>query len=448
VAARAGATALAPPDARILYHASGRPWLVGHWSDEDVTVAEAGTSRLAVIGRCPVDARTLAGHAGRLRDLTGGLDRLARTLTGSFHLVAAMDGGLRVQGTASGLRLVFHALVDGLTVAADRADVLAAAIGARLDERRLAVRLLWPVPHPLQQAPMWRGVTAVEPGSHLLVTADDRVRHRRWWTPPEPVRTLREAVPDIRRALDDAVAARTRHDGTVSFDLSGGLDSTSLCFLAEGRREAHVIAATWPGRDPADDDLFWARRAASHLRHAEHVVWPAEESPLVYADLLEIDDTLDEPTIGMMDRARVLAAVPRLLARGSRLHVTGIGGDHVAWCSEASYHGLLRRRPLLAIPRLRGFRALFHWPIGGMARALADSRSYRRWLADSAVDLRAPMQPTVAAALGWGAAPRMFDWIEPDAVRMVPSRWHPTEGAMSTCTPSATAAGSSGSGSR
>ncbi|MDX3107073.1 asparagine synthase-related protein [Nonomuraea angiospora] len=130
------------------------------------------------------------------------------------------------------------------------------------------------------------------------------------------------------------------------------------------------------------------------MRGAEHLVWPAEESPLVYEDLLRIDDTLDEPTIGVMDRARVLAHLPRLAARGSRLHVTGIGGDHVAWCSEASYHRLLLRRPMLAIGRLRGFRALLHWPYGPMLRTLADRRSYRRWLTGS---LPRPARPDVAA---------------------------------------------------
>ncbi|GGS61629.1 asparagine synthase [Planobispora rosea] len=414
--APAVAAALRTPAARTVCHASGRPWLVGHWPDGSLTVAEAGATRLAVIGTCPVGTERLTAEAGRLRDLAH-LDQLARSLPGSFHLVASLDGRLRVQGTASGLRLVFHARVGDLTVAADRADVLAAVTGAEIDRRQVAVRLLWPVPHPLQHTPMWRGVSAVEPGDCLVVETDGRTaRHRRWWVPPEPVRPLAAGAEDVRRTLEEAVAARTAGGGTVSFDLSGGLDSTSLCFLAAARPQARLIASTWPGRDPADDDLAWARRAIAHLPGVEHAIWPPEDSPLVYADLLEIDDTLDEPTIGVMDRARVLSHVPALAARGSRLHVTGIGGDHVAWCSEAAYHGLLRRHPLLAIGRLRGFRALFHWPAGPMMRALADGRPYQRWLADAATDLRAPAPPPVIGALGWGSPPRAFDWVTDQAV--------------------------------
>ncbi|MBT2527945.1 lasso peptide isopeptide bond-forming cyclase [Streptomyces sp. ISL-99] len=414
--AAAVARSFSRPGSRTLTHASGRPWLVGHWHDDEIVTAHAGRTGLAVIGCCPVDATELQRRAGRLRDLAE-LDALARSLPGSFHLVAALDGRIRVQGTASGLRLVFHAAIRGAQVAASRADVLAAALGAGLDEEQVAVRLLWPVPHPLAETPMWRGITAVSPHDALIVAADGRtVRHSRWWTPPEPVRTLADGAPLVREALTAAVDARTRQGGVVSCDLSGGLDSTSICFLAE-RSPARVVASTWPGRDPADTDLYWAEQAARSMPDVDHVVWDADASPLVYNDLLGIDDLLDEPTIGVMDRSRVLHHLPAMAERGSRLHLTGIGGDHVAWCSEAYYHRLLRTRPLFALSQLRGFRALWQWPLGGTARALADSRPYGKWLADSSGRLRDPLPATVSTSLGWGMPPRLFGWVTPDAAR-------------------------------
>ncbi|MET9955900.1 lasso peptide isopeptide bond-forming cyclase [Streptomyces sp. NPDC006339] len=415
--AAAVARSFSRPGTRVLTHASGRPWLVGQWHDQDVVTAHAGPAALAVIGCCPVDAAELERRAGRLRDLAD-VDALARSLPGSFHLVAALDGRLRVQGTASGLRLVFHATVDGVRVAASRADVLAAALGAAADPEQVAIRLLWPVPHPLAETPMWRGVTAVPPQDALVVAADGRtVRHSRWWTPPEPVRTLADGAPLVREALATAVDARTRQGGVVSCDLSGGLDSTSICFLAD-RSPARVVASTWPGRDPADTDLYWAEQAARSLPEVDHVVWDADASPLVYDDLLAIDDLLDEPTIGVMDRSRVLHHLPGMAERGSRLHLTGIGGDHVAWCSEAYYHRLLRTRPLFALRQLRGFRALWQWPLGATARALADARPYGTWLADAGRRLRDPLPATVSTSLGWGMPPRLFDWVTPDAEAM------------------------------
>ncbi|MFE0473406.1 lasso peptide isopeptide bond-forming cyclase [Streptomyces sp. NPDC058947] len=416
--AAAVARSFARPGTRTLPHPSGRPWLVGRWDDEEIVTAQAGRTALAVVGCCPVEAGELRRYAERLRDLAD-VDVLARSLPGSFHLVAALDGRLRVQGTASGLRLVFHATVDGVRVAATRADVLAGALGAAPDPERLAVRLLWPAPYPLSETSLWRDVTAVPPQDALFVGADGRgARHARWWTPPEPVRPLADSAPSVREALTAAVDARTRAGGVVSCDLSGGLDSTSLCFLAD-RSAARVVAATWPGRDPADTDLYWAEQAAKHLPDIEHVVWDADASPLVYEDLLTIDDLLDEPTIGVMDRSRVLHHLPALAERGSRLHLTGVGGDHVAWCSEAYYHRLARTRPLFAWRQLRGFRALWQWPLGDTVRALADSRPYGRWLADAAGRLRVPSPANVTTSLGWGMPPRLFDWVTPDAEQAV-----------------------------
>lgn len=414
--AAAVARSFARPDSRTLTHASGRPWLVGHWHDDELVTASAGDTALAVVGCCPVETGELRRAAARLRDLTE-LDALARSLPGSFHLVAALDGRLRVQGTASGLRLVFHAEIDGVRVAATRADTLATALGLDPDPREVAVRLLWPAPYPLFETSLWPPVTAVPAQDAVIVAADGRsARHTRWWSPPEPVRPLAEAAPLIRTALEAAVDARTRQGGVVSCDLSGGLDSTSVCFLAD-RSPARVVAGTWPGRDPADTDLQWARRAAEHLPDVEHVIWEADASPLVYEDLLGIDDLLDEPTIGVMDRSRVLHHLPALAARGSRVHLTGIGGDHVAWCSEAYYHRMLRTRPLRAIRQLRGFRALWDWPLSDTVRALADSRPYGGWLADAAGRLRDPSSSSVATGLGWGMAPRLFGWVTPDAER-------------------------------
>lgn len=193
--AAAVARCFARPETRTLTYASGRPWLVGHWHDEDIVTARIGTDALALVGCCPVDTAELERRIGRLRDLSE-LDALARTLPGSFHLVAARAGLLRVQGTASGLRLVFHALVGGVRVAATSADVLADALGAEPDEEQVAVRLLWPVPHPLLEAPLWREVTSVPPEDALIVAADGRsVRHSRWWTPPEPTRSLADGAP-------------------------------------------------------------------------------------------------------------------------------------------------------------------------------------------------------------------------------------------------------------
>ena len=83
------------------------------------------------------------------------LDRLRAGLSGSFHLVAAIHGGVRVQGSVSGLRRVFYTERGQLTVAADRADVLAGLGGLAVDEQWLAARLVYPYIPRKGQPPVW-----------------------------------------------------------------------------------------------------------------------------------------------------------------------------------------------------------------------------------------------------------------------------------------------------
>ncbi|MGW6597498.1 hypothetical protein [Streptomyces sp. NPDC055036] len=154
----------------ICRHASGRPLLLARGPERQRVVAEAGAVRVAVVGGSSATEEGLRGQLGR----PGGvrlLDGLGHSLAGSFHLVAAEGERLRVQGSASGLRRVFHAVIDGVRVVSDRADVLAGLGGFALDDTALAIRLLRVLPHPLAEEPMWREVEAVPPGSALPVSA-------------------------------------------------------------------------------------------------------------------------------------------------------------------------------------------------------------------------------------------------------------------------------------
>ncbi|MGH8903673.1 MAG: asparagine synthase-related protein [Egibacteraceae bacterium] len=422
-AALAAAEALRPYDPQIVRHASGRPWLLGKWSAENMTVVAAGWTRVAVVGCCPVSAADLLPTVRRVREL-GDLGRLAGKLPGSVHLVSSMGGQVRVQGSASGVRRVFHTRMAGVTVAADRADLLAVLTGAGVDEPWLAVRLLSPsVPHPLADACPWQGVQTVPADCCLLIDADGSSRAARWWRPPEPVVPLVEAVPAVRQALTTAVEARTRAGGTVSADLSGGMDSTALCFLAAGRG-ADLVTATWGQIDPGSDDPLWAEHARTQLEGTEHLVFGHDELPSMYADLNEASGDAEEPYRWVRTQAR-LTYLARLLARrGSRLHLAGHGGDEVFSAPNSYLHTLIRTHPRIAVHHLRGQRALRRWPLAATLSALWSNCSYAEWLAASADNLADPVPSRRASLLGWGPAVRPPPWMTRQAVDAARSLLH------------------------
>ena len=394
-------------------HPSGRPWLMGRWRDGTVMTARAGETALALIGQQAETVDRLTGVAAQARTVAD-LDQYAASLAGSSHLVASVAGRVRVQGTVTGVRRVFHANVDGAGVAADRADVLAHLLRAGLDELWLAVHLLEPpILYPLAGHPVWQGVEVLPGDNYLVLESDGRRRTVRRWSPPEPVVPMREGAAMLRRALADAVAVRTHGRPLVSCDL-GGVDSTAICSLA-ARSEAKLVAYTAASPDPLADDVAWAARTVSGLGDVEHHVIPAEEMPLVYHGLLAMGDQLDEPCGDAVDRDRWLAIVDRAADRGSRLHLTGMGGDELLYGSLAHLHGLLRTNPRVALRHLRGFTAKYRWPRRQVFQQLSSSSPYHMWLARVADTLTVQQPPMDGPLLDWGFTPRVPPWMTPAA---------------------------------
>ncbi|RSM98697.1 asparagine synthase [Nonomuraea sp. WAC 01424] len=401
----------------ILGYASGRPCLLAA-STGGIVHAEAGQARLAVIGTCPVTAGRLRRMAARLTCLADA-DAVAAALPGSFHLVAVVGGRVRVQGTASGTRRVYYARAGGAVVASGRAAVPAALTRAPVDQRALAARLLMIVP-PVLAEPLWEGVAVVPPGEAAHLDADG-VRLRSWWRAPEPEVPLEEGAPAVRAALEEAVAARIGTGSVVAADLSGGLDSTPVSFLAAaaaGERSAKLITFVLAVDDPEHDDPAWAERARAHLP-GEHEVARPDDVPKWFADAARAVPGLDEPTRWLRALARELASSALLGGRGAAVRLTGHGGDEVTLLPDCYLHDLARRHPAALWPHLREQRSRARWPLRACVRALADRRPYAAWLADQAATLGAPL-PRFLPDFGWEQPLRLPGWTTEaaaDAVR-------------------------------
>lgn len=399
---------------QVVEHASGRPWLIGQWPDDQLHLVRAGSTQAAVIGRCPITAH-LAARLARMRHIEQ-IEQVAAGLPGSFHLAASAGGRTRVRGSASAVRRVFHARLAGATVAASRSDVLARAIGAPVDERVLAARLLpGGVVHPLEDACVWRGVSAVPADYGLSLEPDGRAFIRRWWRVPYPVLPLGEGALVVREALVAAVDSCTRDGGVLSADLSGGLGSTSLCHLA-ARGPARLVTIHCGGMDPGGDDGLWARRAAAGLPNATHLTVSRDELPLWFAGLGERPAALEEPSGWVRDAARLADLAGRMTTAGSRLHLMGGGGNELFSPLPCYLHDLIRRRPLTALMHLRQRRARWRQPWWTVLRALAEHTTHSAWLAARAGDLGTRPAPADPYSMAWGPALRMPTWATPAAV--------------------------------
>jgi len=403
-------------EVRSVPHVSGRPWLVGRWDARREVSAQAGEARVVVLGRSAARAEVLRRRIERVRRPSD-VERAVAGLAGSFHVLASVSGRVWARGTASAACRVFTTRVDGVPVAAGRADVLAALVGASPDPEMLALRLMHPpvTSVVLADRTVWRNVRAIPAQEALVWGRDGRPEPAaRWWHPPEPHLSLMEAATAVRTALTDAVGTCTAGGGTVSADLSGGLDSTSLCFLA-ARGADHLVTVHWEGRHPCDDAV-WAARAREALPSATHLSLAAGESPDWFAGVGRLRLVSEEPCAWVRDFAKQSDLLRRVAHHGSRLHLGGGGGDELFTPFPSFLQDLATTRPWRVWGRLRHQR--HQWRAGRLAvvRGVLKRTSYRRWLLNAAGRLDLAPPSGFAGMLGWQPEPRAPSWATPEAV--------------------------------
>ena len=400
-------------------HPSGRPWLMGCWPDEHAVVGFADRIRVALMGQLALSGDELLAKLRHVRRIEQ-LDELTAGAAGSFHLVASADGRVRVQGSLSEARRVFFARLGGVNVAADRADLVAWLCGGGLDVRQVAARMAYgDLPHPLASAALWSGVRGLPGNCALYLDDTGQSRIMRRWSAPEPALSLAEGAAAVRTVLMDAVTARVQPGEKLAADLSGGLDSTSLCFLA-AQAGAKLITVTLRWTAPGNEDVVWAEQAAGLLPGLERLVYSPEQLPACFTGIIRPTEPSDEPTLAIRDRAIQAVIASEMATRGARARLIGHGGDQVMQAAPNHLHTLLRRHPRQALRHARGWRALHRWPAADTVRALLDARPYHRWLASLANRLTAPTAMT-SAPDGWGGELRLPPWASTQAVEAMTS---------------------------
>ncbi|MBF6174618.1 asparagine synthase-related protein [Nocardia blacklockiae] len=395
---------------REIAHPSGRPWILGAWADSEIVVTRTADSAGAALGE-----HTLSPH--RLAGLFGNGAQSAEPVPGSFHLIDSRSGRVRVRGTASGLRRVFHTMVDGVRIASDRADVLAVLAHSAVDEHRLAMLLLYVVPWPLSFRSVWSGIDVVSPGYEVEFDERGRVEQRRWWHPPAAELSLAEGAELFRARLRAAVGLRVAGKHTVAADL-GGVDSTALCCLA-AERDARVVAITAAGADALDDDVHWARQTVAALGTVTHDVVAADALPLTYAGIAATADRFDEPCLVQVNKARLEAVCHRSVEQGAQVRLVGFGGDEILRVGWGWLHSVARRHPVAALRTARRWAAKHRYPLWRMSLRMAADRPYSDHLTEIAHGITTTPSWAPEPAVDWGLGLVAPPWLTADATAAV-----------------------------
>lgn len=173
----------------------------------------------------------------------------------------------------------------------------------------------------------WKGVFEVLPGHWLRWSSpENKVEQQSYWQLPCPTEAVKKSNgEDLINAMDDAVRKRLIADVEVGAFLSGGVDSSLICALAQSKMTKKLKTYTIGFADKSYDEREYAELAAQHIGTDHHVKelssWDESHLELLLAEHLgqPFADSSLLPT----------ALVSELASRDVKVALSGDGGDEL-----------------------------------------------------------------------------------------------------------------------
>jgi len=285
-----------------------------------------------------------------------GIEELSRRTRGMFafaiwdqpqrtlYLVRDRLGVKPLVYSAAGKRIAFASTVQALHAAGFSGDVDPTAVLQFMDYGNLA-----------SDQCIFQGLRKLPPAT-ILRWKDGQSSESTYWSLPhwdESSRiTFEEAVEETERLIIESTRLRLIADVPVSALLSGGVDSTLVCW-AICRLNVNLTAVTLGIEGDPSDESEYARQTAQQLGIPHQVV----ELPADTTDVFgESDFAYSEPFAS--PSAKAMLRVSRAVKPMAKVLLTGDGGDDVflgyphlysAWVSQQA----ARRIPSFAAPLIR-----------------------------------------------------------------------------------------------
>lgn len=335
----------------------------GHWHEGECSQHHHRGATLLIMGQCLFGESRRAAEFARAVDSSAGGRSFGAVADwpGSYSAIVLHRNGAEAYVDPAGQFPVYYSQLGDEVLIGSDPRFLATCHDRPADPVTAAVHIACPAVLPLWSGRSpYSGIARLEGGSVLRAgSAGALVVESSRWPSPVPGRTRAEGAAMLRQALVSAVRARCL-DQVVSFDFSGGLDSTSLTFLAasiKAVKERPFTSVHYHQPLAPAGDLTDAVRFAGLDPRISLVIVSGSEETLPFSSLLTSpgeDESLPEPVEPTPQALSGRAAALRLAvasSSGARLHLTGEGADALLLPSP-SYLGSLAR-PVLARTLLR-----------------------------------------------------------------------------------------------
>ena len=187
----------------------------------------------------------------------------------------------------------------------------------------------------------YRGFYAVEPGHAVIVSDRPGINIKRFWT-PDPKIQIRytsdhEYEEQFRCLFSEAVRCRLRADRPVWADVSGGLDSSSIVFVADQILKAGEVEA------PRLDTASYVDNNSPTFSDGKYIAHVERERGIagLHLDISNYSMNFPPPSERFVAFPSTSLCTPGFHARlceemrmgGARLLLSGLGGDQVLWNS-------------------------------------------------------------------------------------------------------------------
>jgi asparagine synthase (glutamine-hydrolysing) len=396
----------------------------GQPPDPELSQHEHRGISLLVFGHCLLSAGARAAWFANAVDRNE--IRLIADWPGSYSAVVLRRGSVTAYADLAGQFPLYYSSLNGEILIGADPGMLASRHGRELDLVTAAARIACPSVLPLwaERSP-YSGVRRLPGGAVLRVGSGELSVSPARLPMPVEGRTAGEGALMMRAALTDAV--RDRCEGqVVSSDFSGGLDSTSIAFLAARYSPWPVTSIAYhQPLAPAGDLADAMRFAGLDPRIALAVVGGSTQTlPFTgLADALRdgrsFADAIPwspEPGQGALASSRTALRLAAASLRGASLHLTGEGGDALLLAAPSYLARLVRPRTARTLLRHCGAYARLRYvsPASLAVRSIKLARtSAARALRDLAAELEHPDRrlsdwgdviawwPSCGEAAGW-----------------------------------------------
>lgn len=294
-------------------------WSWGRWRSGELRGVTYRGAGLVTVGQCFADDRQL--RAGLVQAVESDRWEALTRWPGSYLVIMARDDELLAFTDLAGQFPLYYCPVPGRVAFGSRPAIAAAAAGipARPDRVTVAAQILCPTADPLfGERSVLHGVHRLGGGQALRIDAAGRSET---WTYdpliPDRHASLADGAEALRVALTAAVGARVDLGERLTADFSGGLDSTSIAFLAAHRTPTPLPVFVYHHPDAPAGDLEHAERFARLDGRLELTVLPGSRQTLTYHGLDQVRPA-GQPEAAAVNSARLRVRLAGIAAGAAR----------------------------------------------------------------------------------------------------------------------------------